>query len=107
MGLTEVDSCRHNLLLTGRYGYFLSDPPLSLEASPPLAVSIHPQGNLPCGIDLNVYCFLTVDPAKAFFFFLLFAFGQLFKHGAVSDSTGLQFFSHASIMAVGMAMPFC
>lgn len=40
VGLSEEDSCRHNLLLTGWYGYFLSDPPLRLEAAP-AAHSVH------------------------------------------------------------------
>lgn len=38
--------------------------------------------------------------------FFLFPFSQLFTHGAVSDSTGLQFFSRAGVAAARVATSF-
>ena len=69
VGLSEDDSCRHNLLLTSWYGCFPSAPPLSLRAplAPRCSQRLYTlQENIPYGIDSYVYCFLPADSAVVF-----------------------------------------
>lgn len=78
VGLSEEDSCRHNLLLTSWYIFFFFNWCSSQPGgTPPRLVPVHPLEK--CVFwDSFVYCCLAADSADACFSFLLAA--HLFTH---------------------------